>query len=99
LRYRSECSRLAHGRSASQRAMGLPYPSCLFAPTPACRKGVNRVVWDLQMDRKHLFTSVDENELGQTQFVHAGTYKATVSIGDDKVEKSFRVLAAPDPEH
>lgn len=67
--------------------------------TATTRKGVNRVVWDLQMDRKHLFTSVDENELGQTQFVRAGTYKATVSVGEDKVEKAFRVLPAPDPKH
>jgi len=64
-----------------------------------CRKGVNRVAWDLQTERKHLFASVDENELDQTQFVPAGKYKVTVSVGDDKSEGAFRVLPPPDPNH
>jgi hypothetical protein len=58
-------------------------------------RGLNRVVWDLQADRKHLFGSVDERELDQTQFVPAGEYKITVTMGDEKAEKSVKVVAAP----
>jgi len=62
-----------------------------------CRRGVNRVVWDLQADRKHLFSSVDEDQLDQKQFVVPGPYKVTVKIGDEKAERTLRVLAAPGP--
>ena len=58
-------------------------------------RGLNRAVWDLQSDRKHLFNSVDESDLGQTQFVPAGDYKITITMGDEKVEKSVKVLPAP----
>jgi photosystem II stability/assembly factor-like uncharacterized protein len=58
-------------------------------------KGLNRVVWDLQADRKHLFKSEDETDLGQTQFVPAGDYKITVVLGEERAEKSVKVLPAP----
>jgi photosystem II stability/assembly factor-like uncharacterized protein len=57
-------------------------------------RGLNRVTWDLQADRKHLYADVDEDELGQTQFVPAGTYKVSVKLGKEKSEKSVRVLPA-----
>jgi hypothetical protein len=63
-----------------------------------CRRGVNRVVWDLAADRKHLFASVDEDQLGTKQFVPAGDYKVTVKVGDDKAETKLRVLAGPSAE-
>jgi hypothetical protein len=52
-------------------------------------------VWDLQADRKHLFKSEDETDLGQTQFVPAGDYKITVVLGEERAEKSVKVLPAP----
>jgi photosystem II stability/assembly factor-like uncharacterized protein len=58
------------------------------------RRGLNRVVWDLQADRKHVFSSVEESDLGQTQFVPAGEYKVTVTVGDLKAEGKVTVLAA-----
>ena len=58
------------------------------------RRGLNRIAWDLQAERKHLFDSPEEG-LGQTQFVPAGTYRATITMGDEKAEKTFEVLAAP----
>ncbi len=61
-------------------------------------KGLNRVVWDLQAERKHLYDKVDEN-LGMTQFVPAGDYKITLFVGKTKVaSKSVTVLPAPDEE-
>jgi photosystem II stability/assembly factor-like uncharacterized protein len=63
-----------------------------------CRRGVNRVVWDLAADRKHLFQSVDEDQLGVKQFVAPGSYKVKVKVGDDNSETTLRVLAAPDPD-
>jgi photosystem II stability/assembly factor-like uncharacterized protein len=58
------------------------------------RAGLNRVVWDLQADKKHLFSGVDQN-LGQTQFVPAGEYRVTVTVGEEKSVKTVKVLAAP----
>jgi hypothetical protein len=58
------------------------------------RRGLNRVVWDLQADKKHLFNSPDQ-QLDQTQFVPAGDYKVTVSVGEEKAEKTVKVLPAP----
>jgi photosystem II stability/assembly factor-like uncharacterized protein len=58
------------------------------------RRGVNRVVWDLQADKKHLFSGPDQ-QLGQTQFVPAGDYKVTVKVGEEKAEKTVKVLPAP----
>ncbi len=59
------------------------------------RRGLNRVVWDLQADKKHQFRGPDQ-ELGQTQFVPAGDYKVTVTVGKEKETKTVRVLPAPD---
>ena len=61
----------------------------------ALSESPRRVVWDLQADRKHLFEDLDESQLGKTQFVPAGSYKATVTLGKEKADKSFRVLPAP----
>jgi hypothetical protein len=58
------------------------------------RRGLNRVVWDLQADKKHLFSGPDQG-LGQTQFVPAGDYKVTVTVGEEKAEKTVKVLPAP----
>ncbi|HXI01703.1 MAG TPA: hypothetical protein VNI57_00865, partial [Candidatus Saccharimonadales bacterium] len=59
-------------------------------------KGLNRVVWDLQPDRKQLYDKVDEG-VGMTQFVPAGDYKVTLTIGKKKIAtKSVTVLPAPD---
>ncbi len=59
------------------------------------RSGLNRVIWDLQADRKHLFESVEESGLGQTQFVTEGEYKVTITMGEEKSEKTVKVLPAP----
>lgn len=64
--------------------------------TSTSRRGLNRAVWDLRADARHLFESVDERDLGQTQFVPAGTYTVTAKLGDEKDEKKVRVLPAPD---
>jgi hypothetical protein len=58
------------------------------------RRGLNRVVWDLQVDSKHKFDSYDEQNLGQTQFVPAGPYKVTVTLDKEKAEGVVRVLPA-----
>jgi len=56
--------------------------------------GLNRAVWDLQADRKHLFANVDE-DFGQIQFVPAGDYRISIQAGDEKAEKTVTVLPAP----
>jgi hypothetical protein len=61
----------------------------------AGRSGLNRVVWDLQADKKHKFPSPEEDQLGQTQFVPAGDYTVRVKMGEEKVEKIVKVLPAP----
>jgi photosystem II stability/assembly factor-like uncharacterized protein len=58
------------------------------------RKGLNRVVWDLQADAKHRFSSIDEF-LGQTPFVAPGSYKVTLTMGKEKQEKTVQVLPIP----
>ncbi|MBI3449168.1 MAG: glycosyl hydrolase [Acidobacteria bacterium] len=58
-------------------------------------RGLNRVVWDLQADRKHLFKLSDENALGQTQFVPAGDYKISIKAGDATSETTVKVLEGP----
>jgi photosystem II stability/assembly factor-like uncharacterized protein len=63
--------------------------------TGTSRRGLNRLVWDLRADDKHLFDSLDERELGQTQFVPAGTYTVTAKLGDAKDEKKVQVLQSP----
>ena len=59
------------------------------------RRGLNRVVWDLQAEKKHKFSNLDENFLAQTQFVPAGDYKVTIKMGEEKGEKTVKVLPAP----
>jgi photosystem II stability/assembly factor-like uncharacterized protein len=58
------------------------------------RRGLNRLVWDLQTEGKHKFDSLDEQWLGQTQFVPAGEYKVTVKLDQEKAEGRVRVLPA-----
>jgi hypothetical protein len=55
------------------------------------RVGLNRVVWDLQADSKHRFNDVDE-AYGQTPFVPPGDYKVTLTVGEEKSEKTVKVL-------
>jgi len=65
------------------------------------RPGLNRVVWDLQADRKHRIPTIDANRLGQTQFVAAGDYKVTATLDTgtpgrpEKAETVVTVKAAP----
>jgi len=66
------------------------------------RPGLNRVVWDLQVDPKHRIPSVDSQRLDQTQFVPEGEYKVTATLGGGapgaapvKDEKTVRVSKAP----
>ncbi|MCH7813418.1 MAG: hypothetical protein IID40_05290, partial [Planctomycetes bacterium] len=58
------------------------------------RPGINRVIWDLQYE-KHDRLPTPDDDLGQTGFVPPGTYQATVTSGQQKVAKTFTVLAAP----
>jgi photosystem II stability/assembly factor-like uncharacterized protein len=59
------------------------------------RLGLNRIVWDLQADEKHRFRREEEGWYGQTQFVSEGTYKVTLTMGDEKAESTVEVLRAP----
>ncbi len=60
------------------------------------KKGLNRVMWDLQADAKHRYGPGDnEGFLGQTEFVTAGAYKVTIKMGEHKDEGSVEVLRAP----
>ena len=60
------------------------------------KKGLNRVVWDLQADAKHRFGAGDnEGFLGQTEFVPAGAYKVSIKLGQHKDEGTVEVLRAP----
>ncbi|MEE9218226.1 MAG: hypothetical protein V3U98_04085 [Acidobacteriota bacterium] len=58
-------------------------------------RGLNRVVWDLQADKKHRIPTVDAEELEQTQFVPAGEYKVAISRGEEKAEDTVEVRPAP----
>jgi hypothetical protein len=59
-------------------------------------KGLNRVTWDLQADRKHLYDTEEEG-YGLTQFVPAGDYTVTLMIGKEKAgTRSATVNPAPD---
>ncbi len=57
--------------------------------------GLNRVVWDLQADEKHRYSSVEEERFAQPEFVPAGEYKVTLTMGSEKAEGTIRVLPAP----
>jgi len=56
------------------------------------RKGWNRIVWDLQADKKHLIADKDDASLGQTRFVAPGDYKLEMSVGELKAERAVKVL-------
>ncbi len=56
--------------------------------------GLNRVVWDLQPDKKDRFDNPDAM-LGQTVFVPPGEYTVTISYGDRSARKTVQVLPAP----
>ncbi|MCO6436619.1 MAG: glycosyl hydrolase [Phycisphaerae bacterium] len=60
----------------------------------ANRPGINRAVWDLQLDKHDQFGN-PEQWLGQTRFVPPGRYTATVTVGDQSATKSFTVLPSP----
>jgi hypothetical protein len=55
------------------------------------RRGLNRVVWDLQADAKHRIPTVEAAELGQTQFVPPGDYEVTITLDTEKVKKTVTV--------
>jgi hypothetical protein len=55
------------------------------------RRGLNRVVWDLQADEKHRIPRVDTARLGQTQFVPPGSYRVTISMDEWKDEGTVEV--------
>jgi len=56
------------------------------------RRGINRVVWDLQPPSRQRL----ENPDGLPDFVPAGTYTVTVPLGDEKVSTTIEVLAVPE---
>jgi photosystem II stability/assembly factor-like uncharacterized protein len=60
------------------------------------RPGLNRVVWDLQADRKHRIPRVETEMFRQTQFVAAGRYKVTIKLGELTAEQTVEVRPAPD---
>lgn len=61
-------------------------------------KGLNRVTWDLQADRDHLYERVDE-DYGRTQFVPAGEYTVTLFVGKERIgSRPVTVKPAPDAE-
>jgi hypothetical protein len=59
------------------------------------RRGLNRVVWDLQADPKHLVPTVESQYFGQPEFVPAGEYTVTVTVGKEKSTGKVQVLPAP----
>ncbi len=59
------------------------------------RPGLNRVVWDLQADKKHRLPRVEADMFDQTEFVPAGIYKVTVTLGEHKAEQTVEVRPAP----
>jgi hypothetical protein len=58
------------------------------------RPGLNRVVWDLQMEKYDKIDNPDAS-LGQTAFVPPGEYTVNFSFGKAKASKTFTVLASP----
>lgn len=58
------------------------------------RPGINRVVWDLERESYDRGPNPDSG-LGQKQFVPAGKYKVTLSLGKLSETKEVEVLAAP----
>ena len=62
--------------------------------TGSNRGGINRVVWDLQLESHDRFDN-PEAWMGQTVFVPAGEYTATVSVDKESAKKDFAVLPSP----
>ena len=60
--------------------------------TAPSRRGINRVVWDLQPPSMQRL----ENPDGLPDFVPPGTYEVTVTVGDETGTTTVEVLAAPD---
>ena len=58
------------------------------------RPGLNRVVWDLQLEEYDRLNNLDE-WLRQTQFAAPGEYIATISYGERKAKRRFVVLPGP----
>jgi len=59
------------------------------------RPGINRVVWDLQVDKKQR----DRGAIGQDIFVEPGEYKVSISMGDAKDKGTVKVLPSPLDQH
>ncbi len=60
------------------------------------RRGLNRVVWDLQADKKHRFASPEEADpYFQIDFVPAGEYRVTVTLGREEATATLTVRPAP----
>ena len=55
------------------------------------RRGINRIVWDLQPPPRQRLANPDD----LPDFVPAGTYKVTVSLGDEKRTTTVEVLPVP----
>ena len=60
--------------------------------TASSRRGINRVVWDLQPPSRQRL----ENPDGLPDFVPAGLYTVTVALGEEELSATLDVLAAPD---
>jgi len=56
------------------------------------KRGINRAMWNLQPEAKQRLG----NPHGMTEFVPAGTYSATVSIGDESETVNVEVLPTPE---
>lgn len=60
------------------------------------RRGLNRIVWDLQAEKKHRFGSPEEGDpFFQTVFVPPGEYRVSVALGKEKAEGRVTVLSPP----
>ena len=60
------------------------------------RRGVNRIVWDLQADAKHRFGGPDQDwPGGQIDYVPAGDYEISVKVGEESAKTTVTVHAAP----
>ncbi|UCE59381.1 MAG: hypothetical protein JSU63_18305 [Phycisphaerales bacterium] len=59
------------------------------------KPGLNRVVWDLQMEKYDRIRDPDSSGLGQTRFVPAGVYNVKVTSGKQSVTTTVNVLTEP----
>jgi photosystem II stability/assembly factor-like uncharacterized protein len=55
------------------------------------RRGLNRVVWDLQADAKHRIPTVEAESYGQTQFVPPGDYGVTITLDEETAKATVAV--------